>query len=332
MSVAICVNAYDRADLLQKTLQNLILEHPCGADYLVIYVDGSPDPNLVPMAMSSIQWAINSSMQVHVIDGNPNVGIAKACTHAFGSIYDKVDVVIHVDSDILVEQAGWAPKLEKFLMTHHEVGIAGPDIKGRYMRIHRLGYDEIEYCIGMIMAFRSRDYRQLANFMGDGFFDANIGHQWDPDVCYRARMLGHRVGIIDIGKTTHLGEGTGDSSRASACKGGFEFLRKWNLYFTGQFRYKSPMMLRWDEFPNNYLWRRQWLAQFSYNERNPVEIIQEHKFELVQYPITPTKWLLPQTKDALRTNVIFSGEDKYEDVDPELLSGARNWNLGDLKR
>ena len=329
MSVALCMTAFDRADLLKVALENLLVTYPCGADVLSIVVDGggstrSEIEDVIKIYANMFPGAVVVSFL------DRNVGIAGATQLSFTSPLH--DVLIHIDSDFYIKQAGWAKKLGEFLVSHPEVGIAAPDLPGRYMRIHRPDYDEVEYAMGAVMAVRREVFHHVSAYLGEGFFDKNLHHQWDPDTCYRARMLGYRVGIVPLGECVHLGEGTGDSSRPSVWKGGFEFLRKWNLYFIGQYRYKSPYCLRWDEMPLNYLWRREWLAQFSYNERPRVETIQGHKFEMIEMPITPSKWLLPQTRDGLRINARYSGVDSFEKVDAELLSGQRGWNVGDLKR
>jgi GT2 family glycosyltransferase len=330
MTVALTMCVYDRPDLLDRALNCLTNDHPSGADHVFVYGDGPTNPDVIPTVCKHLQMARGASL-VH----GAHVGIATGNNVVMDQAVatDDVDVIIRMDSDITVLRAGWVATLADFLRKHPEIGILAPNLPGRYMRIHRDGYDEIEYALGMIMAVRRDVYAQLNRHKANGFLDSDISHQWDPDVCYRVRDLGYRVGIIDIGEVVDLGTGTGDSSRITAQRGGFEFLKKWNIRFLGNhFRYKSPYMLRWDEFPLNYLWRREWLAQFPYNERPRVEMVQDHKFEMIEMPITPSKWLLPQTRDGLRIHANYSGLDDFDRIDPELLTGARNWNVGDLKR
>lgn len=351
MKVTLCMTIYNRSDLLEKALENLIVMYPSGADHIVMYSDGASEEVLTVARKYSRDFS-----GVELVECK-HLGIAEinnlAMEHARGN--DRTisnDVIVRMDSDFYIESAGWAKKLGQFLVDHPEVGIAAPDWAGRYMRISRPDYDEIEYAMGAILAVRGSVYDELSDChmtkynkdvgaYHEGFFDLALSHQWDPDVCYRARMLGYRVGIIPVGNCIDLGAGTGDSSPAvltkdtSPVKGGFQFLKKWNKHFTGQFRYKSPMMLRWDEFPLNYLWRRMWLAQFDngYNVQPPIDdSMQGHRFEMIQFPITPTKWLLNETKESLKQNLVFKGEDTVRDTDLDLLTGKRGWTPADMQK
>ena len=326
MTCCLCLTAFDRPELLEQALENLLFTFPSGADEIVVVSDGPKDPKIndlvaaykskSPISFSHIAWPANH-------------GIAEA-TNASMSAFN--GICIHVDSDCFIRKSGWAKVMAEFLVCHPEIGLLAPDILGRYMRIHRPDYDEIEYALGMVLAIRQDVLRKVKSFESTGFYDNAIHHQYEADLALRVRMCGYRVGIIDLGEFVDLGVGKGDSSRStSVWRGGFEFLRKWNLYFTGQYRYKSPFMIRWDEYPLNYLWRRQWLAQFPYNNAPRHEPIQGHNFDIVEFPITPGKWLLQQTRDCLKQNVVFSGCDEFEKIDPELLAGKRQWGIGDLK-
>lgn len=341
MKVTLVMTIYNRADLLEKTLENLIVKYPCGADQIFIFSDGATEEVLAVAKKYSSNF-LNVQLVECIHLGIPGINNA-AMSHARGNDGTiKSDIVIRTDSDFYVESAGWAKKLGQFLVDHPEVGIAAPDWTGHYMRIHRPDYDEIEYAMGAVLACRGEVYDLVAASLGSGFFDVQIGHQWDPDVCYRVRMLGYRVGIIPLGNCVNLGEGTGDSAPpvltkdSSPTKGGFQFLKKWNKYFTGLFCYKSPMMLRWDEFPLNYLWRRMWLAQLDFSDhknKDPFQVsLQGHTFDQICIPITPGKWLLKETREALENNLVFKGEDNLRDTDLDLLTGKRGWTPADLQK
>lgn len=330
MTVSVCMTAYDRVDLLRQALQNLVFTYPCGADKLVIYSDGSGDPN-IEFEIENTKWA-TTPMAIVPIISKVNRGIANATQRSMSFV--EGDVLIHIDSDTFVKRAGWARDMGQFLTNRPEIGILAPDLSGRYMRIKRPDYDEIEYSLGMIMAVRKEVFRAVSGYRGEGFFDEDLHHQYDPDVCYRVRMLGYRVGVVDIGEVVTLGLDSGDSSKSSSVwKGGFEFLQKWNMKFLGnRFRYKSPEMLRWDEFPLNYVWRKQWLSQFPYNEQPKQESVQDHSFNMIQFPITPGKWNLEATRDCVRANINLAGVDRYEDVDQDLLAGKRSWQVSDISK
>lgn len=330
--IALCMTVYDRPDLLDKALEGLFVTYPCGADMLVVVGDG-PKSSDVYNVLEKYQKYFPVSYRIDKrVD---NRGIAFATNHSLSIASKLADVLIHIDSDFYVCKAGWAKDIANFLKTHKEVGIAAPDLKGRYMRIVRPEYHEIEYALGMVLAIRTTDYHDIKSFFGTGFFDQDISHQFDPDICYRIRMRGKRIAIIPLGECVNLGEGSGDSSvvtkNSNVCKGGFEFLRKWNLRFTGSFRYKSPAMLRWDEFPLNYIFRKQWLAQFPINENLTQLNAQGHDFDAVTFPISRSKWQLEQTREAIKQNVNLAGADNYGDVDEDLLIGKRAWNVTDRR-
>lgn len=341
--VTLCITIYNRSDLLEKTLENLLVTYPCGADEVLLYSDGASE-DVLAVAQRYCDKYPNVSLFKAAHLGIPminNIAMGKARGNDLTIMND---VIVRSDSDFYIASAGWTKKLGQFLVDYPEVGIAAPDWTGRYMRIKRPGYDEIEYAMGAIMACRGEVYDLVSQMYGAGFFDRDISHQWDPDVCYRVRMLGYRVGIVPVGDCIDLGAGTGDSAPpvltkdTSPVKGGFQFLKKWNLYFTGQFCYKSPMMLRWDEFPLNYLWRRMWLAQVKsergsvlwVNDQPKYESLQNHNFEMIKFPITPGKWLLNETREALEKNLVFKGEDNLRDTDLDLLTGKRGWTPADL--
>lgn len=334
MKTILTMTAYDRADLLDKALESLLVTYPCGADQIFVVADTPKDPRVLEVLRKWKNTFVQPDQWSYFdFDITPsNRGVARATNYALDSAAGRnADFLIHVDSDTFIERKDWCKDVVKFLQTHPEVGLVAPDLPGRYMRIHRPDYDEIEYALGMVWATSTQNYYAVRHYFGEGFFDENIQHQFDPDVCYRIRQLNKRIGIIDIGKLVDLGVGSGDSSRSEIVwKGGFEFLKKWNTYFVGQFNYKSPMMLRWDEFPLNYLWRRTWLAQCVDVNTNPQRVaLQGHTFEMIHLPVTPGKWLREETKEALKYNIVLKDTSDYEKVDKELLAGKRNWEIAD---
>lgn len=343
MKSVLCITAYDRPDLFKQCLENLIVKYPCGADKIVVSVDGmtaaQSDASGNVAVMSIAQDYYNRKLLTDLDYSLNNCGVAKTTNKSiyraslpgigpYGTHDDCV--IIHCDSDTYIQKTGWCKDVVDFLDTHREVGLIAPDIPGRYMRLHRYDYDEIEYALGMVWATRRSVCEEVIDYLGKGFFDEHIQHQFDPDICYRIRMKGYRVGVKDFGKLVDLGVSTGDSSRSeTVSRGGFEFLKKWNLYFTGQFSYKSPMMLRWDEFPLNYLWRRLWLSQFDFNQSPPRVSLQNHDFDLINVPVTPSKWLLKECREALQYNLTFKGTSNYSSTDNNLLTGKRGWNVQD---
>lgn len=332
MTVSLCLTAYDRPGLLQIALENLLVTHPSGADHVFIAVDFH-SPAVTKEVLGVIETYVKRlGTLTYTPPGDETRGVADTTNFSLhvGSL--RSDVLIHMDSDCYITQPGWAKKVEEFLQFHPEVGIVAPDLPGRYMRIKRDGYDEIEYCLGMVFGLRKKVYESVRYFHATGFFDCDIHHQFDPDVCLRARMKGFRVGVIPLGNFVDQGVGSGDSSRsASVWKGGFEFLRKWNLHHLGFFNYKSPLSLLWPQFPINVLWRKLWLSQFGFNEDIKPETIQGHSFDLVKWPAELGKWGLETDRKCLASNVWFHGIDTYEKVSPDLLSGKRKWSLEDMQ-
>lgn len=346
MKIVLTLTAYDRPELLKIALENLIVKYPSGADEIHVVVDRGVGEGCEPEINKIISYygekfcSLNTAGDFRSTTLDKNYGVAIA-TNVSLNIDEDYDVFVHVDSDTYIEKAGWARKLADFLINNPEVGLAAPDLPGRYMRIKRRGrfmpkdndgYNEIEYALGMIWACRKEVVSKVRSSNALGVFDENIHHQFDPDLCIRIRMLGYRVGIINIGKLVDLGVGTGDSSRSeSVQRGGFEFLKKWNEYFLGYFHYKSPGSLTWPTFPPNFVWRRLWLSQFFENEKIPQVKLQDHLFDIVNFPWDAGKWNLEGTRKHLEKDVVLSGTDEFEKVDKELLAGKRQWETRDVQ-
>lgn len=328
MTIAVTMTVYDRPDLLKKTLESLLVVYPCGADVVRIYVDGEKDKKTTNKIKEVLDSYVDSE-KVRYFIGEKNKGIACATNKSL-AYADWFDTIIRMDSDVCVEKSNWCKDVDAFLKIHPEIGIVSPDLQGRYMRIHRPSYDEVEYALGMVWGFRNKVYKDVKDFHGKGFFDENIHHQFDPDTCLRARMLGYRIAVTPLGNVVHLGEGSGDSTRSTSTrKGGFEFLEKWNKHYLGMFHYKSPMFLRWDWFPLNFLWRKMWLSQFKMNELPRNANIQGHEFTMIEWPETPNRWMLHQTREAWGKDLKFNQDSVFDNIDPELLDGKREWRVTD---
>ena len=334
MTTRLVIPIYDRPEFLKQTLQACVDDYPCQAEQIYLYSDGA-SKEVIDVA----QDFVNRHSHVKLIQLT-HIGMAEVNSLAMRDAMNEVDTVIRMDADCVVKQLGWAGNMEAMLSVCPEIGILAPDWPGRYMRIERkqAGYDEVEYCLGIIMGIRSSVLKEATNYLGNGFFDRNLHHQFEPDICLRVRMLGYRVALQGIGDFVHLGEGLGDSAKqdrdSNVCKGGYEFLKKWNKRFVGEhFQYKSPMMLRWDEFPPNYLWRRMWLSQFDFSNlpKPVIATIQGHQFELVNFPVTPGKWILKESKEAIEADWQADQSDDYAKVDLDLLTGKRGWRVDDAR-
>lgn len=344
LTTTLIISIYDRAEDLRATLQGCLVDYPCGATNVVLASDGAKQEvidvaleymvkfsnvRLMEMQHQGIAGAISSSIErvveQEILGGGPFASLADR---------DSFGVIIRMDSDCVIKKEGWARQMAQVLEQNPEIGILAPDWPGRYMRLKRNNYEEVEYCLGIVMAFRWQVAATVSRYLGNGFFDRALHHQFEPDVCLRARMLGYRIALANVGEMVHLGEGRGDSSiqtrESNVCIGGYEFLQKWNERFVGpNFQYKSPMMLRWDEFPPNYLWRRMWLSQFPVNENPSTVVLQNHTFEQILFPVTPGKWLLHETRQARAEDLFFSATIPYEDTATPLLLGQRGWTPED---
>lgn len=338
VKTALTITTYDRPELFQKVLDNLMVKYPCESDFVCVTLDrdifddiGKKFREITNPYFERGLVELSSFQETNGIARATNASLDRGLYGSWG-VRDDTDVVVHIDSDCYVEQSGWVPKMAQFLRDHPEVGLVAPDLPGRYMRIKRPGYDEVEYALGMVWAMRKDVLDKVKDFHGVGVFDENIHHQFDPDLCYRVRMLGKRIALMDVGNVVDLGVGTGDSSRTSSTWiGGFEFLRKWNLHHLGIFNYKSPMCLTWNMFPLNFLWRKLWLSQFQKNEELFQECFQGHTFDLVKIPWDQGKWQLKQSRLSLIENICFSGVDSFEKVSEDLLSGKRHWSVEDVQ-
>lgn len=253
MKIGLLLTTFNRPDLLKMVLDSLTTQLPKNLTKIVIIDDCSTD-----LGTRSLLTAFAEKYRglAEVFRHETNHGNADSLNEGLGHLFltEKVDYAVVLDSDATATPDDWIDKLVSFLESHPEAGIAFPNRPGSYIRLHRDGYDEVEFGITICYAIPKKAYFAVA---GDGrWFDTSLTTAWDCDTCYRLRRAGYRVAVVNEVVATDLGVGKSTLPSEKFAKGNFEFNKKWNELLLGPFIYKSPMMLRWEDYPLNMQFRR----------------------------------------------------------------------------
>lgn len=139
---SICIVSYNRLNDLIQTLEGI--DKYCTGEYEVVIVDNNSTDKQTQDYL--VRYCANPKVPTTLILNKENEGPAKAFNKAFR--HANGDILVHLDSDIVVPFEGWNVKLEEFLNRHDEVGLVGPDTPGQCLRLDRGdNFDETEFCL-----------------------------------------------------------------------------------------------------------------------------------------------------------------------------------------
>jgi len=328
MKTRLILCAYNRPELLEKTLIRL-KEQEEQIDSIHLVDDCSTDERTV-MLIDDFQK--NSKKECIVWKKTLNHGMASCVNYAMSFAFSEgFDFVATIDSDTIITPMDWLPRMAEFMQAHPEIGILAPDKRGSYLRLHRDGYDEVEWAVSLCYMVSKRAHEEFV--WADGFFfDYGLPTSFDPDVCYRARMLGYRIGLMPGVSVTDLGEGksTIPQKLGSGLTG---FNAKWNKRLFGRFLYKSPVLfLRWEQYPLNQLFRDLLNAQEGLLAIEPDQRgLQKHAAQRVsKLHCTGTHPTPQQLQNYLKADIWVNKDQTLEEIDKALVEGRRPFKPSDL--
>lgn len=321
MNVKLVMTSYNRPEILKKCFS--ALKDQLHGRQLIIWDDGSTDKETLAILTEAEHYR-----DVVVNKAPYNVGPAKALNSVINMAFTTgADAVITLDNDVILGPDDWITKMVEFSAAHPEIGVLAPNKPGCYLRLHRNGYSEVEWAVSLCYLITKRAYQEIVEQDGT-WYDESLGSSIDPDLCLRVRMLGYRVGICSQAWVTDLGEGKSTVSK-NLGQANFKSNAKWNRRFLGRFLYKSPLMLRWEEYPPNVLFRRLLNAQEGtlgvlHSDKpfchHAAEVIIEVACKGNRHP--------PETlKKVIEADIWVNKDQKVEELDDDLLTGKRKFDL-----
>ena len=231
MRVAVVILNWNTKSYLKDFLPAM-LESLGRDDALIVADSGSED--------GSLQMLEAEFPQVRTLPLNGNFGYTGGYNRALGQL--DAEYFVLVNSDILVDK-NWLEPLVAFMESRPECGICGPKLLGLtkegngykksgffeyagaaggfldrfgfpFCRGRVLGrvcadrgqYDspaEVFWCSGACLMIRGSLWKALGG-LDDRFF----AHMEEIDLCWRARLGGHKVCVVPQSRVWHLGGGT----------------------------------------------------------------------------------------------------------------------------
>jgi GT2 family glycosyltransferase len=159
--------------------------------------------------------AAQTAPHVHVLLGQPNVGVARGRNQLLSRILPDLSddgYIVFLDNDAEV-RAGWHDPFLQLFSTHPKVGIAGA--MGHPIIVHSDRRElmpspggrpaPVDVVSGFCFWVRGECARSV------GFFDENLGSFWheDDDYCIRAKLLGYDVFMVPGAPLVHHGHKSG---------------------------------------------------------------------------------------------------------------------------
>ena len=244
---SIIIPTYNRADLVNNCLEQLVATIPFWLKVEIIVVDdaSSDDTNLILE-----NWSARDS-RIRVHRNSQNAGFLRSCN--LGAAAAGGEVLIFLNNDTLT-QPGWLSPLLRTIVDYPEAGAVGgkliypngllqeaggilfADAAG--WNFGRGSYDldapiynyfrEVDYCSGALLATR----RQL--FAEVGGFDTRFAPMYyeDVDYCFTLRQKGYKVYYQPESVIIHLEGGTAGTDTAQGFKAWQvvnrdKFIEKW---------------------------------------------------------------------------------------------------------
>jgi len=320
--VSVCLVSYNRPESLKTTLNDIIDRN---SDYYRMTIVDNASDEATKNVLRDFE---SKNYGINVWYENDCHGPAQNFNKAFKCSYGKY--LVHIESDITVDKNDWINEMAKVMDEHPEIGILAPDKPGHHLRLDRGIFDEVDFCMGGIWMTRREIFDKLGGW-DEALFSGNL----EVDYCYKVRLCGYRVGLLKGMTWTHLddehiktlSEEQMDKRKEPFNRGAFEFLKKWNLFYLGYFHYKSPLMMFWDDFPLNQMFRKQLFAQLQLNKETEKITVQDHNCEIVRNIVALGTNREKDVVDLVRDNRVLGGVDNFLDMDPELLSGKKKWSI-----
>lgn len=326
MKTKLILTSYNRPELLSRTIIALApqIKH---IDAIEIIDDGSNNQTINDILKATkYHWGDKLTVLTYSDNSGYSSRINQALMRAFN--LESYDYVVTMDNDVKLSPDDWYSRLIEFLHKHQEIGILAPDKPGCYVRLRRPDYDEVEWAVSNCYAINSKAYYDLNSEEETSWLDETLGNSIDPDVCYRVRMQGYRVALMPNVFVEDMGVNLSTVSKNLA-RDNFLSNAKWNRRFLGNFLYKCPgAFLRWEEYPQNVLFRRLVnVQQGTYDVQPTVSRLSEHQAELVTYLSCRGNNPTPDDLKKLLDKDIRLQNPQFQDIDPNLTQGKRKFDF-----
>ena len=254
-TTAIVILNWNGQHYLDRFLPSVIRRSYYTGVSVVVADNGSTD--------GSVEWLKEKYPKVRIVELDQNYGFTGGYNRALKEI--EADYYILLNSDIEVTE-GWVEPLIKGMDSHPEIGICMPKIRSHFEKelfeyagacggfIDLLGYP---FCGGRILSNIEKDNNQYdfdreifwasgaalmiraSLYQSLGGLDVRFfAHMEEIDMCWRAKLLGHKVWIFTDSVVYHVGGGTlpNDSPR--------------KLYFN----YRNNLLMLYKNLPISTLW------------------------------------------------------------------------------
>lgn len=225
VQTAIVILNWNGQHYLEKFLPVLLRRSSLPGVSVIVADNGSKD--------GSIEWIESHCPKVRIIKLDQNYGFTGGYNRALAQV--EADYFILLNSDVEVTE-NWLHPLIKGMEENSKIGICMPKIRSHYSKsdfeyagacggfIDVLGYPfcrgrilsniesdngqydfdrEIFWASGTCMMIRSSLYRELGG-LDESFF----AHMEEIDLCWRAKLAGHKVWVFTDSMVYHVGGGT----------------------------------------------------------------------------------------------------------------------------
>ena len=241
-SIAICT--YNRLEHLKKSLGSVI-KSAARPTELIIVDDCSTEVGIREYLEEVKRVHEREDFKIYLCFLNENVGHCEAQNRAFEMAH--TDILIHFESDIVINYEGWNKVFEDYLNRYPELGLVGPYGSSRqdviirplpaakkpvgewteedyqyYMNVCRMLYKnyvnnvsprpdylQCMWLLGGVFAIKRKAYDETELVDSEKGWSKNLSHQREVDFALKVRMTpsGYQVGEIREFQYEHLGEG-----------------------------------------------------------------------------------------------------------------------------
>ena len=223
--VAVIILNWNGQALMERYLPSVVSRTQMAGAEVVVADNGSTD--------GSVAWLQAQYPALRLVLLDRNYGFAEGYNRAIEAV--EAEYVVLLNSDVEVP-AGWLEPMLEYMDAHPEVAACQPKIRSDRQRdyfehagaaggfIDRLGYP---FCRGRIQSNVEKDLGQYDtvvdifwatgacliirrdDYLVAGGLDADFfAHMEEIDLCWRLRLLGHRLVCLPQSSVYHLGGGT----------------------------------------------------------------------------------------------------------------------------